>query len=209
MKAIRSAFIVVLLVCISIAGFAQGGPGTTDSTAPAPHPAQLSAAELAKKLANPIAAMISVLFQNNFDAQMGSHDGGFRYTLNFQPVIPISLTRNWNLISRTIVSFIDQIDVLDKTSQRGTGDTQQSLIFSPSLPEHLVRGVGPIFLIPSASDALLGTGTFGIGLAMVLLKQKIGWTYGALLNHIWSVAGDDTRSDVSPRFCSRCARVCV
>ncbi len=201
MKPIRSVLIAYAAVaCISVAGFAQGSSGTTGSTSPAGQPAEHSAAELAKKLANPIAAMISVPYQNNFDGYMGPAEDGFRYTLNFQPVVPIRLNRDWNVVSRTIFPFIDQVDVAGKGTQTGTGDIQESLILSPSRVKHFVWGAGPIFLIPSASDSLLGTGKFGIGPTMVVLKQKRGWTYGALLNHIWSVAGDDTRSDVSSTF---------
>ncbi len=193
MRPIRSALITcAVIACFSFAGLAQGSSG--------PPAGEHSAAELAKKLANPIAAMISVPFQNNFDAYMGPAEDGFRYTLNFQPVVPIPITRNWNVISRTIVPFIDQVNVADKTTQTGTGDIEPSFILSPSRPKHIVWGLGPIFLIPSASDRLLGTGKFGIGPQLVLLKQKRGWTYGALLNHIWSVAGDEKRPDVNVTF---------
>jgi hypothetical protein len=64
--------------------------------------------ELAKQLANPVASLISVPLQNNFDFGIGPDDDGFRYTLNVQPVIPISLTPEWNLISRTILPIIYQ-----------------------------------------------------------------------------------------------------
>ncbi len=201
MKPIRSTLMAYLVVaCVCVASFAQASPDTTTPPSSAGQPAEHSASELAKKLANPIAAMISVPFQNNFDAYMGPAEDGFRYTLNFQPVVPIPITRNWNVISRTIVPFIDQVDVAGNTTQTGTGDIQQSFAFSPSRPKHFVWGLGPIFLIPSASDSLLGTGKFGIGPQLVVLKQKRGWTYGALLNHLWSVAGDEKRSDVNYTF---------
>jgi len=128
---------------------------------------------------------------------MGPSEDGFRYTMNFQPVIPFTLNRNWNVISRTIVPFIHQSDVVGTTSQTGIGDILQSFFFSPRETKRFVWGAGPVLLIPSASDRFLGTGRFGIGPTLVVLKQKRGWTTGALLNHVWSVAGDDARPDVS------------
>jgi hypothetical protein len=73
--------------------------------------AQDDAAELAKKLSNPVASLISVPFQNNFDFRIGPSEEGWRYTLNIQPVIPISLGNDWNLIVRTIVPYIHQENV--------------------------------------------------------------------------------------------------
>jgi hypothetical protein len=159
-------------------------------------------AELAKKLSNPVAALISVPFQNNFEFGGGPNNDGFRYLLNFQPVIPFSLNTNWNLISRTILPIISQHDMVDHSSQSGLGDITQSLFFSPSEPTHSgwIWGAGPAFLIPTATDHFLGTGKFGLGPTAVLLKQQNGWTYGALANQIWSVAGAGGRQDVSATF---------
>ena len=165
-------------------------------------PASDEAAELAKKLSNPVAALISVPFQNNFEFGGGPDGDGFRYLLNFQPVIPISLNTNWNLISRTILPVISQHDMVGTSSQSGLGDITQSLFFSPKAPTHggWIWGAGPAFLIPTATDSLLGTEKFGLGPTAVLLKQEHGWTYGGLVNHIWSVAGNDNRDDVSSTF---------
>jgi len=165
-------------------------------------PASDEAAELAKKLSNPVAALISVPFQNNFEFGGGPKDDGFRYLLNFQPVVPISLNTNWNLISRTILPIINQDNLVNNSSQSGLGDITQSLFFSPKEPTHggWIWGAGPAFLIPTATDDLLGTEKFGLGPTAVLLKQEHGWTYGALVNQIWSVAGNDNRDNVSSTF---------
>lgn len=158
--------------------------------------------ELVKELANPISSLISVPFQNNFEFNLGPNNDGFKYTLNFQPVIPLSLTKDWNVIIRTIVPIIDQSDVIaPNTSQGGLSDTTQSFFFSPKKPvAGMIIGAGPVFLYPSATDDLLGSEKWGAGPTIVLLKQEGPWTVGLLFNHIWSFAGDDHRNYVSSTF---------
>lgn len=160
-----------------------------------------SADELAKQLSNPVAALISVPFQFNYDT--GYEDGGERWSLNIQPVVPIGISEHWNMISRTILPVVDQSDVINGDSQSGLGDVTQSLFFSPKKPtaSGWIIGVGPAFLLPTATDDLLGTEKWAIGPTAVVLKQtEGGWTYGALVNHLWSVAGDEDRADVSATF---------
>jgi len=163
-------------------------------------PSADDAAELAKKLNNPVASMISVPFQSNFDFGLGPKQDGFRYTMNIQPVIPIALSPAWNLISRTIVPIIHQNDVVGTTEQTGIGDIVQSFFFSPNKTKPFIWGAGPAFLIPTASNDFLGSGKFGIGPTLVALKQQGQWTYGFLWNHIWSVAGPSDRANVSSTF---------
>ena len=158
---------------------------------------------LAKQLSNPVAALISVPFQFNYDEGHGAGGDGKRWTLNIQPVVPISISEDWNLISRTIAPLIDQRDVVNADSQSGLGDIVQSLFFSPKEPtaSGWIWGAGPVFLLPTATDDLLGGEKWGIGPTAVALKQtEDGWTYGALVNHIWSVAGEDDRADISATF---------
>ena len=152
--------------------------------------------ELAKKLSNPVASLISVPFQQNFDFGMGA-GSGWRSTLNIQPVIPVSLSPKWNVISRTILPIIHQHNVVPNGSQTGIGDITQSFFFSPTDSKRVIWGAGPVLLIPTATDDAPGTEKFGIGPTALVLKQQGGWTYGALVNHIWSVAGSATRSDVN------------
>lgn len=160
-------------------------------------------ADLAKKLSNPVASLISVPIQANYDENIGPDEEGSVWKINIQPVIPITLSENWNLISRTILPIIDQDDIPIKgTGESGIGDIVQSLFFSPKEPTAggWIWGAGPVFLIPTASEDALGTEQWGIGPTAVGLKQVGPWTYGALVNHIESVAGEEDRADVSATF---------
>lgn len=150
--------------------------------------------DLAKSLSNPISSLISVPFQFNYDEGYGPDGNGSRTTVNVQPVVPFSISRNWNMISRTIIPFITQDDVILGTSQSGIGDVVQSFFFSPKEPTGggLIWGVGPVFLLPTATDAALGLDQFGAGVTGVVLKQSGPWTYGALTNHIWDAGGGST-----------------
>lgn len=160
-------------------------------------------ADLAKKLANPVAALISVPMQLNYDSDFGADDEGSVLRLNVQPVIPITLNDDWNLISRTILPIVDQNDVpFSGVSEFGLGDTVQSFFFSPKAPTSggWIWGAGPVLLLPTATDEVLGSEKWGIGPTAVVLKQQGAWTYGGLANHIESFAGESERADISATF---------
>jgi len=158
-------------------------------------------AELAKKTLNPIADLISVPFQYNVDFGIGPNDASTT-TLNIQPVIPISLNQDWNLILRTIVPLIDQNSPAPGVEgSSGFGDTTQSFFVSPKEPvKGWIVGAGPVLYYPTASHDALGAGKWGVGPTFVVLRQEFGFTYGLLANHISSFAGDSNRPDISATF---------
>ena len=181
------------MLALSIALVTKGGAARAEDAPPAN-----DAAALALKLSNPVSALISVPLQFNFDGDIGPGRDGQRITLNVQPVIPIKLSPEWNLISRTILPIVWQNDIVPGAgNQFGLGDTVQSLFFSPAQPKGVIWGLGPVLLVPTGTDPLLSGGKWGGGPTGVLLKQAGEWTVGVLANHIWSFAGNSARNDIS------------
>jgi hypothetical protein len=160
-----------------------------------------SAQELADKLSNPVASLISVPLQNNIDYGIGPHNGS-KYTLNFQPVVPVQLNQKLNLIMRLVLPIIDQRDVTgENTSESGLSDATLTGFFAPTGTKNgLIWGLGPAFLIPTGTNDFLSTRKWGIGPSALVLKQAKGLTFGFLVNQLWSFAGDKSRSDVNQMF---------
>lgn len=164
--------------------------------------AEVSDEELAKKSLNPVAAMISLPLQFNQDYGIGPDDDASRITFNIQPVIPMSVSQDMNVIIRTIVPLIDaESPVPGGDDESGLGDITQSFFLSPKdTMGGWIVGFGPVFLYPTASEDELGTSKWGVGPTGVVLRQESGFTFGLLFNHIWSFAGDDERADLSATF---------
>jgi len=157
----------------------------------------------AKQLQNPVANLISVPMQNNWNSELGTNKNGNQYLFKLQPVIPFSYNRDYNLIVRPIFSYINQQDVTASgAKQAGLSDTQLELFWSPKAvgSNGLIWGLGTVILLPTAAQADLGTEKWGIGPAAVVLKQAGPWTYGALVNQLWSVAGNTNRNNISAIF---------
>jgi hypothetical protein len=160
-------------------------------------------AELAQELTNPIADLVTIPIQMNFDNNIGVDDEGSKVTTNIQPVIPVVINNDWNLITRTIFPFISQDNISSGGgSQSGLGDITEQLFFSPKQPTAggIIWGAGAVLIFPTASDSQLGTEKWSLGPAGVAISMRGPWTLGALGNHAWSIAGDSDRADINNTF---------
>lgn len=157
--------------------------------------------KLAEQLQNPIANLISVPIQNDWDFGIGPEDA-MRYTANIQPVIPFPLSEDWNLITRTILPVIYAEEPVDGVGDKfGLGDTLQSFFLSPKKPVGgWIAGAGPAIQWPTSTEDALGNGKVGAGPTAVVLRQEHGWTYGMLVNHVWSFAGQGNTPNVNHTF---------
>jgi hypothetical protein len=182
-----------LLACLSLS--AQEKPPTSSSQAG--DSATNSTEALQRATQNPVADLISVPLQNNSNFGIGRYERT-QNVLNIQPVIPSHLTTDWNLITRIIQPIVFQ-PYADSNSggDYGFGDMNPTLFLSPAHPGNVIWGAGPALVIPTATAHSLGQGKWSIGPSLVALAQPGHWTVGALINNVWSFAGDSGRSSVN------------
>lgn len=182
---------VLVLSCVLFATVAR---------AQQPAAAEHDTAELAKQLSNPVASLVSVPFQFNWEQNVGPSDLT-RFILNVQPVMPFSVNEDVNLIARVIAPLISQPPLVeDGEPTFGIGDLTTSFFVSPARSKRMIWGAGPVFVLPSTSEPTLGSGKWSAGPTIVALKQAGPWTVGALWNQVWSFSGDATRPDVNQMF---------
>ena len=155
-----------------------------------------SAEEFAKQTQNPIANLISVPFQGNWDFGIGDNNNTSTL-LNFQPVVPFAITSSTNVVLRVIMPLTSQPGGADGARINGLGDILMTAFFSPSKAGRIIWGVGPAILLPTATDNALGSEKFGIGPSVVVLAQPGKWTVGILFNQLWSTSGAKDRTDVN------------
>ncbi len=181
-----------MTVCIKVATILAALGWMLAATTPAQ--AAMTAEELAKIAQNPVGNLISLPIQNNTNFNVGPRDGT-QNILNIQPVFPISVNQDWNIITRTIVPVISMpafSDADDRTN--GLGDVQFSSFLSPADPGKWIWGIGGIAQLPTNSDAKLGNDNWGLGPTGVVLRLEKGnpWVYGVLVNNVWSFSGRET-----------------
>jgi hypothetical protein len=164
---------------------------------PPPAAAQ-SADELAKQTQNPVASLISVPLQGNWDFGLGDRDA-IGTLLNVQPVMPFGISKSTNVILRVIMPLMSQPGSAGARIN-GLGDIVTTAFFSPAKSGRIIWGAGPVFLLPAATSNSLGSEKFGIGPSVVALTQPGPWTIGILFNHIWSVSGANDRDDVNTTY---------
>ena len=173
---------------------------TSSAAAQQPAAAAHDTAELAKQLSNPVASLVSVPFQFNWEQDVGPSELT-RFILNVQPVMPFAVNENVNLIVRLIAPLVSQPPLFDGGEGAfGMGDITTSFFVSPAKSTRLTWGAGPVIVLPSTSAPTLGTGKWSAGPTIVALKQTGPWSVGALWNQVWSFSGDATRPDVNQMF---------
>ena len=222
-SALRSCSLIVCLLLQTYDLAAQESQSATAGKPQAASPSgdseKSSTEALQKATQNPVASLISVPLQNNSNFGIGPY-ARTQNVLNIQPVIPVGISKDWNLIIRWITPIISQpapgtanLEVYGieegtpiyfgaqlvqaNASVNGFGDMQPTFFLSPAKPHKLIWGVGPIFVLPTATSKVLGQGKFSIGPSIVALLQPGHWTLGILINNAWSVAGPSDRSDVN------------
>ena len=189
-------------LCLAMFLAAQGQVKAAEVAAGKPADA-MDATSLAKETQNPVADLISVPFQNNQGFAFGPHSYGkgnrVQDILNIQPVVPVHLNENWNLISRTILPVMEQPLPGSKNAQKwGIGDLNTTLFLSPAKSDGFIWGVGPILGFPTATDSeILGAQKWTVGPSAVALTMKGPWVVGGLINNQFSYAGADNRRSVN------------
>jgi hypothetical protein len=153
--------------------------------------------EIAKQAQNPIASVISVPIENDFNPQTGINKED-SYVLQFKPVVPFKLSDDWNLITRTIVPVIQVPELAPGVNgTTGLGDIQTSLFLSPAKVGKVIWGAGPVISLPTATEDILGTKKVSIGPTAVALSIQGHWLFGTLVQNLFSVAGPSARRDVN------------
>jgi hypothetical protein len=190
---------VVLGGLVSAADSPPAEPAATGS-APAQPEAANSATDLAKKTQNPVADMVSLVFQNNTYFETGPK-GKTQNVLLFQPVIPFNMNEDWNFIARPIIPLINQPPFTDSQNRNhGLGNIQFEGFFSPKEKVNdWILGFGPYFEFPTNSgpDGRFGTDNWSAGPAFVALQMKGPWVYGGLVTHLWSYYGNDPQTNLT------------
>jgi len=179
----------VHLIAILMAVFSL--PCLADSEIDYDHDGDVDSGDLAQASQNPIANLVSLPFQNNTYFKFGPREKT-QNVMNIQPVWPVELNDNWNLITRTILPVISQPPFTPGQDRKnGIGDTLFTAYFSPKNSGRLIWGVGPAILLPTSNDDRLGVGEWGAGPAAVFLTMQGPWVVGTLLSNIWSSTNND------------------
>ena len=163
---------------------------------PAPATAVNDTEALEKATQNPVASLISVPFQNNSNFGVGPYNRT-QDIFNIQPVIPKRISKNWMLITRVIQPIVWQPYAENAGGDVGFGDMNPTFFLSPAKPGRLIWGFGPAIVIPTATATTLGQGKLSVGPSAVALVQPGHWTFGALVNNVFSVAGSSHRPSVN------------
>ena len=198
----RAPELLAVSVALAFAIAPMSSSAEEESDGPDPYlgdghvdPGEDEAADLARAVQNPVANLISVPFQNNTNFDFGPRERT-QNVLNIQPVIPVSLTDDWLLITRTIIPIVSQPSLFPGQDRKnGLGDILLTGFLSPSdqdlwIGGKVLWGVGPAILLPTATDSQIGPGELGAGPSAVFLAMPGQWVVGSLFSQIWSFTGD-------------------
>jgi len=153
--------------------------------------------DIAKQAQNPIANLISVPLENDFNPHTGVNKED-SYVFEMKPVVPFRLSNDWNLITRTIIPVIQVPDLAHGVhGTGGLGDVQESLFLSPTKVGPVIWGAGPVISFPTATENTLGTKKLSLGPTVVVLRSQGHWLFGSLAQNLFSVAGPSGRPDVN------------
>ena len=149
---------------------------------------------IAKKLANPIANMISVPLQYEFSRGVGATQGGSEQTLLFQPVMPFNLGGGDTFIVRPIVAGVREVNVQGASGQPYSGYGISSVtiesFYAPNTNSSWIWGIGPYAQSPSGNSGKFGSQQTALGATAVVLNRAGPWTYGLLGYQSWSAGGN-------------------
>ena len=175
---------------------APGAPAS--ASGPEPQAQESSASELNKQLSNPVTSLWSLAFQfNNYRLE----NGEWNYNLQFQPVLPIGLTKDLNLITRPVIPLYNSVPhetgpgEFERTT--GFGDMILLELLSPAESGKWILGAGPTFIFPTATSTFTGQGKWQAGPAFVVGYLTDKFIVGAFPQQWWSFAGDSSRPDTS------------
>jgi len=203
----------------TIAGFVLAQIAGQAQPAEQEKPTAEDSGNLQKAAQNPVSGLVSVPIQNNSNFGVGPFDRN-QNVLNIQPVIPISVSQSWNMIIRWVApviwqpapgtanlevfgieentpAFLAAQDVQAHVGVFGLGDMAPTFFLTPARPQKVVWAAGPMFVLPTATGRVLGQGKLSAGPSLVVVIQPGHWTLGALVNNVWSVAGQSARASVN------------
>jgi hypothetical protein len=157
---------------------------------------------LAEQTQNPVASLISVPLESNFNFGVGPADNT-QYVMNAKPVIPQNVSENWNWIHRGIQPVIVQdnltntgTDIKTDSSIFGMGDLTYQGFLTPAKPGKVIWGAGPVLVVPWGEDGL-STEKWQAGAGFVALTKINNWVIGSVVSQQWDVAGKGSADDVS------------
>ena len=164
--------------------------------------AQMSKEEIAKATQNPLTVMYTIPIQSNSYYYNTPNTDGMKNITNFQPVVPVDISDDWVMVTRTIIPVVyDDVKTPNRVEGDtfGLGDTTFTAFFTQKNAKKgsWLWGAGPVVYLPTATADKFGTKKWGVGPAAVALDMNGKWVYGALLMHVWSFAGSDNGKNVN------------